>query len=310
MKHRLIALLFVVIAILPTAISTASANSAPDPDFIIHFSGVEGSCYMTLLYKEKPDEDDIYHVSEDGKRDPEIFDYGLYGHRMSDDVAEPVFQRFFRYEDPDGYYFVQCMADVSDGKSFYENLYYPKEFKVLLYFPDSGVFISSEKLEAKSYFNCFNVAVENGKIVSVTRSSEIAERGMSVSNFLYIFFLTIQTVVIEFLIALLFRFKRGRQLVTVLVVNLLTHPLMIGLMMVINPPINGTVFSPSIILFEIGVTVAEMLVYLWLFPKFETERKVNRWLIAAYAVAANLVTYFISALVPETILGWVISRLY
>lgn len=308
MKCRWISLLVVFLFILPTAVLTASANSAPEPDFVLRFSGIEGTCYMTLLNREKEDEWGIHHVSEDGKRDPEVFDIELFGYRKADEIADPVFQAFYNYKDPDGYYFVQQMADLTDRTSYYD-IEYPHEFKILLYYPESGKFISSEKLEAHSYFNCFHITVENDEIVSVTKSTKYAEYGMNVGEVLYILCLLIQTIIIEILVAIPFGFRRKKQVLTVFLTNLLTHPLMMGMIMVVNPSLHESVFSFPFVFFEIGVAVIESLVYLWLFPKFEKERSVKKWLIIVYAATANLVTYAISALIPETILGWIFGRL-
>lgn len=306
MKRKIVCLILVLLMILPVTILTASANSAPRPDFVLHFSGIEGTCYMTLLREKKIDEYSVYHVSVDGKRDKQLFDYELFGHVRPDDIAEPIFQAFYNYKDPDGYYFVQQMANLTDNATAYEEDN-PEDFKILLYFPDSDKFISSEKIEAHSYFNCFNITVEDDQIVSVTRSTEYAEYGVSFGDAMYLLFLLIQTIVLEMLVAIPFRFRRKKYMLTIFVTNLLTHPLMMGLVLVTNPSIHDSVLSFPFAFFEIGVAVIESLVYLWLFPKCEKERTLNKWLIVAYAVTANLVTYVISALIPNTIFGEIIK---
>ena len=308
MKRRFISIVSVFLFILTTAGLTASANSPPEPDFELYFSGIEGTCYMTLLNRDKKDEWGIHHVSENGKRDPEVFDFELFGYRKADEIADPVFQAFYNYKDPDGYYFVQQMADLTDKTSIFK-VEYPHEFKILLYYPDSGKFASSEKLEAFSYYNCFHISVENDEIVSVTKSTKYAEHGMNVGDMLYILCLLIQTIIIEILVASPFGFRRKKQVLTIFLTNLLTHPLMMGMIMVVNPSLHESVFSFPFAFFEIGVAVIESLVYLWLFPKFEKERTVKKWLIIVYVFTANLVTYAISAMIPETILGWIFGRL-
>ena len=112
----------------------------------IEFKNIEGTCYGTLLSDKT--------VS------------GTWSSTQELDLAvsEEVLSFFREFEDEDRFFFLNYLQDVSEGKMYWP-IYPPEEFKVLLYYPDSGEYAISGKMERYALNSTFSAVVEDGNVI-------------------------------------------------------------------------------------------------------------------------------------------------
>ena len=114
----------------------------------ITIDGISGTCYGTLLSKKT--------VSGSWSSQSEI---GIY-------APDEVITAFKEYKDD--YYYLNYLQDVSEGLLYWP-IFPPEEFKLLLYYPDTGKFVISDPLERYALTSEFKAVVDNNSI-SVTRN--------------------------------------------------------------------------------------------------------------------------------------------
>ena len=131
---RIIAVIAAVLTVF-SCVVTAFADTGPKPAVHVSFENLGGAkCYATLLSKR-----------------PGGGPWSVWDGREESAEADPtpeIWMAFAKYEDPDGYYFLKQVWEVGDEKSFTWGYYPPEDFKVLIYFTDTGRFASSGPLTA------------------------------------------------------------------------------------------------------------------------------------------------------------------
>ena len=143
----------ITLTITATLLSTAAfADMGPKPSLEVRFAGISGeNCWAALLFPEN----DIGPWFADSKSTAEQI-------AMND------------YKDADGYIMsmYQGSPEKIDKNSVLRHSYYPPEnFKVLLYFPDSGEFFVTpvyEKYAFNSYFTIDVSARQNGSVTAIS----------------------------------------------------------------------------------------------------------------------------------------------
>ena len=131
---RLLLCAFAVLILFPM---TARADIGPKPSVVVDFNGLDTQTYYaTLLSRQKT----TGPYSALGRP-------RAYQHYDKDDEDYDIFLRFAEYEDADGYYFLQFFSDCSQTRRFSWTYYPPREFKILLYFPETDRFVVSDKYE-------------------------------------------------------------------------------------------------------------------------------------------------------------------
>ena len=113
----------------------------------IDFEGVESECYATLLSR--------YTVS------------GTWSTQLQYDLNAPdkVIAFFDAYEDPDPYFYLNYFQDISEGLLYWP-YYPPDDFKVLVYFPDSGVsMVTGQAYQRYALTSTYKAVISDGKIV-------------------------------------------------------------------------------------------------------------------------------------------------
>ncbi len=108
----------------------------------VTFKGIHETCYGTLLSKK----------SESG-----TWSYQL---ELDLDAPEEVTAFFKEYRDTDRFFFLNYFQDVTDGLLYWP-YYPPEEFKILLYFPDSGTVIVSDPIERYSLTSPFKAVISD-----------------------------------------------------------------------------------------------------------------------------------------------------
>lgn len=107
------------------------SRNKPNIDINICIDGLENETYyVTLLSSEKSvDNAQAYNGTN-----------GIY---EIDDPMYSIWYKFLKYEDEDGYFFLQKFVECHGNTSFMWDVYIPESFKILLYFPNDNTFVST-----------------------------------------------------------------------------------------------------------------------------------------------------------------------
>lgn len=297
---------------------TASADMGPKPSINVKFENVSDRlCYATILSKYNStgpysayDPDSGLDYRNFGAYDSNYY----YDENYHNEEVERTWQAFVDYKDADGYYFLQLWWKVDGENNQIRWGYYPPySFKLLLYYPDSNMFVTSLVYERYAFDSYYTVDLTNANVqlnpdTSAGSSNPGSSQGevlieleMSYDYFGEIVGLLCRialTILIELLIALIFRMKGRKVMLTILAVNVVTQ---IALNVALNLIyyLNGVlVYLLFFILLEIAVVIVEAVAYSLLLRK----HGVPIWKSLIYALVANAVTavagFFLAHILP------------
>lgn len=307
MKSKLIIALLCIILIISLFPITASADTGPKPSVIINFENMgDELCYGTLLSEREStgphrvwngNEADARH-NENPNYYYEAFDYETW-------------KAFAEYEDEDGYYFLQIGWNVSESKKIDWTYYPPYTFKILLYYPETQTFVVSgiyKKYAFDSYYtvdmNGINIgSVEyNEKLSTDKRYNEYRANLEAYRSYKYkqeiisLVLRIIITILIETVIALLFGFRKKKQILLIFGVNTLTQIL---LNLVLNTtPCDSVDWVYLYVFLEIIIFVLEAVLYCKFMKKLSDKQRKNRYYIL-YALIANAVSFGAGVLISK-----------
>ena len=282
MKKTLLAFLaclFAAVFVLPL---TVSADMGPKPSVTVTVEGADGRNFYGTLLSERDS------TGPQSAYDPADADTYHYYDRYGD---EEVFRQFLAYEDPDGYYFLQICWPCEGTDTFAWTYYPPQRFKILLYFPDTGEFVSSDILERYAFDSYFTASL-TGEGLAVRSSYEYRWEIFSLLARILL------TIAAELLVALLFRFRGKRTYRTLIWVNVVTQVLLNVGLNLINYYGGQLAFTVFYVLLELAVFVAEGILFTLLLRKGQKVRKL--WL---YAFIANACSFALGLALAHWIPG-------
>lgn len=242
-KKRLLLCTLLMALMLST---TARADMGPKPSVNVTFEGLqEGPCYATLL--SEVSSTGPYRVWEEGD---DVRD----GWVPEEESNLDVWQAFVDYEDPDGFYFLQYYRRVDVTEKFVWSYRPPSVYKIVLYYPDSGEFVSGEILKQYAFDSYYTVDVSDGTV----QPERSYEYGWEVVSLLARIVLTIA---VELGFALLCGLRRRWQVKVVVLVNVITQvALNVGLN-IINYKAGSMAFVIFYVLLEILVFIVEAVAF-------------------------------------------------
>ena len=265
----------------------AFADFGPKPSVVVEFENAgDQEYYVTLVAKEDKLGSPYSRVTAEDQ--PE-----------TDDIA--IWNRLVAYEDPDGMVFAGNVQKLTGDGAYVWGYYPPSEFRVLIYFPDTDSFVeSSEILEQyafDSYYQMdFNDLPENWNdavaAIPVTRKYNLL---WQITAFLLRLAVT---VAVECLLAVLFGFKGKRQMLLVLAVNCATQLAMN--LLILDESVGLFVFYVlQYALIEVGVILAEGLVYCLALPKLATPEQNRNIHPIAFAFFGNVASFLLGFLLSN-----------
>lgn len=276
----------------------AKADIGPKPSVRVLFEELgDELCYGTLLSKgESTGPASVWNGTEEDAR--------------YDDVGYDVWKAFIEYEDVDGFHFLQEAWKVSESKELAWTYYPPTVFKILLYFPEMNAFAVSGICERYAFDSYFTVNMESVGIGSVDYDEELSSNERIEANRSYnywkevitLIIRIIITIAIEMVIALLFGFKEKKQLTLLAGVNSVTQIILNVLLNVINYRSGEMAFVMSYILLELIVFVIEAFVFCVFLNRISDKQK-SKWLVVAYALVANFISFGMGLLISEWLPG-------
>ena len=259
----------------------AFADMGPKPSVVVTFQNLkQQNCYVTLLAKEES-----------------TGPYGVYNPAYDDKYVgdlPQIWQKFVDYKDAGGFHFLQFYQKLGNDGVFKWGYYPPKEFKILMYFPDNNSFaVSPESYQAYAFSSYYTVdasvlsksPVPNGAAIHARTSYNYTGEAMS------LLVRTIITIAIELLIALPFGYLAKQQLGFIALVNVATQLILNILLNLVNYSRGGLMYLLIYVLLELFVFVAEAAIYVssaTLKKYAKSERKLHPVL---YALVANLASY-------------------
>lgn len=283
MKKTLLAFLaclFAAVFVLPL---TVSADMGPKPSVTVTVEGADGRNFYGTLLSERPSTGP--QSAYDPERDGPSYQYSEgYG-------DEEVFRQFIEYEDPDGYYFLQICWPCEGTDTFAWTYYPPQRFKILLYFPDTGEFVSSGVCERYAFDSYFTASL-TGEGLAVRSSYEYRWEIFSLLARILL------TIAAELLVALLFRFRGKRTFHTFIWVNVVTQVLLNVGLNLINYYGGQLAFTVFYVLLELAVFVAEGILFTLLLRKGQ-----KVWKLWLYAFIANACSFALGLALAHWIPG-------
>lgn len=274
MKQTLFVFLLIMGLLISNNVLTVEADIGPHPEVRVDIKGLEGKTYyMTLL-------------SEDGRNGPWKANTTYEDSYGANFVGRNIWNIFASYKDKDGYYYLGHYGDCSSVNTFWWNYYPPQKFKILIYLPEGERFIvSSDTYELYAIDNIYLATVTNDEIT--VKSNEKMEESTStnISSFL---FRALLTIVIEVGIALLFGYRKRKQLLLITVANVVTQVLLnVVLLILLKSHVTWMIYNITYILLEILIFAVEGIAYMFWLRSSVTQKKtyLRPWL---YALIANL----------------------
>lgn len=274
--------------------NTASADMGPKASVRILFENMgDELCYGTLLSKNpSTGPASVWDGSEEDARHNENERYSY----ATLDYA--TWKAFVDYEDSDGYYFLQEGWKISENKKIEWTYYPPGSFKILLYYPGTETFVVSGIYEKYAFDTYYTVNMDGANIGSVQYDDELStnERINAYRSYNYgvelvsLIARILITIAIEMVIALLFGFRKKKQLLLLIGVNTATQILLNVLLNIINYNSGQLAFVVFYILFELIVFAMEAVLYCIWMKKLSAQPKGN-WFYIVYSLAANAVSF-------------------
>ncbi len=265
------------------------ADMGPKPSLRVRFENLgEELCYGTLLSEQKSTGP---HHAWNG--DPASAQYKENPGYEYADFDYETWLAFAEYEDEGGYFFLQVGWTVSDTKEIAWTYYPPQKFKILLYFPEKDVFVSSGICERYAFDSYYTVDMDGLNIGSVSVSAEVLSPYRSydyVNEVLSLLARTVLTILVEIVIALLFGFREGKQLLFLIVTNCITQGVLNVLLNLANYFSGQWMFLFLYVVLEFVVFALEAVAY-GIGIKKVSERPPKTFVCVVYALVANLVSF-------------------
>ena len=274
------AVVFLILAaLIILAVVPAFADIGPKPSVTVDVEGrPDETVYATLLSNVE-----IYgpwfRITEDN-----IEGAGSFG---TVDAPREAYEAFLEYEDPDGYMLMNQIFTLKGDESFSWSYYPPKEFKVAIYVPSENRLFVSAAMERDAFESFFSAVIPD---LSSTEASlqiqplyvtEDIRTGNAVGAFAIRMILT---VLVELGLALLFKYRAKREIITIIITNIVTQGLLNLIMGLLDYTSGGLVWFIFFPILELLVFVIELIVYLIVF------RDHSKGKTFGYTLLANFLT--------------------
>jgi len=294
MKRKLFIILCVA-AMFVFVPSFAYGDIGPKPSVIVNFEGLEGEIYYVTLMSETSSTGP-YSAVGNFERD----------HRRAKDEEDyEIWKKFVDYRDEDGYYFLQYFRDCTETSEFRWTYHPPQKFKILIYFPESDSFATSDVYERYAFASYYKVDARNMEL----KPFSTFEKLKAVKNYNFtkeiisLFFRIIGTIAIEVFFAMLFGYRVKKQLRIILITNIATQTILNIILNTVNYYYGGLAFLLSYILAEIIVFIIEAVVYANLLTRDGIGKLSKKGYAVLYALIANAVSFYLGFQIAKIIPG-------
>lgn len=249
-------------------------------DGLEYYGEPGGTYYATLLSKGIATGPAFAYIEDDHSAE-----------ETAERYKDEIWGAFQSYRDGDGYYYLQNNWELTGNDTFCWGYYPPNEFKILLYFPETGRYLVSEPLERCAFNAYFTADIRDGAL-EVSAGKGAADFFAELAALLLRIAITIG---LELLVALGFGYRGKKEIKIILETNIVTQ-------MILNTVLNIANFKGGIltaaffyILLELAIFIAEAIVYMKVLPEVTEKRtgKVRAWL---YSLAANFTSFVLGGM--------------
>ena len=273
---KLVTLLLCFVMVLAFFSITANADLGPKPSVCITFENLgDEECWATLLSSV---ESTGPASAWDGKEENAQHKGNQSYYRLEYDI----WKAFVDYAKYDDFYFLQKAWRLDRDKELVWSYYPPDEFKILLYFPESGEYAISGICERYAFDSYFTV--DYNEDMNIHHSYNYQVEIMALVARILI------TIIIEMGIAFMFGYWEKKQLLLLAGMNAVTQIILNLLLNIINCNSGSMAFVLFYILFEIIVVMIEAAVLLVFLNKISVKQR-KRWQMVIYAIVANVVSF-------------------
>ena len=285
MKKKFISFFACMVLFIGVFPITASADMGPKPSVVIDFDGISTQNYYVTLLSSVHSTGPYSALTSDN-----------YSHYNEDDEDYPIFLKFLEYQDVDGYYFLQYFQKCSETQQFSWTYYPPSNFKILIYFADRDCFaISAETYERYAFDSYFSVSLTDSEISAIivqdeTLSFKATKSYDYIGEIISLIARIVLTIAVELLIALLFAFRKKKQVFFIVAVNLVTQIALNVVLNLINYNYGQMMFVFAFILLEMFVFIIEAVLYT-IFLRKHSDVPVPKWKPITYALIANAASF-------------------
>ena len=269
--RRLIAAFFLISTLLPVFTATAYADFGPKPSVVITTADLpESICYGTLLAAVESYA--RWHAVDEP---------------IGDDKGETyakAYNAFLEYAAQDDYYFWGRMFEIKDGH-FSWTYYPPEKFKVLLYDTDKDMLYIGEETDRYALDSIYKASIHPDGTVRLSKAPYILE------NILNFCVRLVYTVTVEVLIAFIFGYRKKKEILFIIVVNLFTQFCLNLLLSFSDYFLDTLVWGLLFPLLELAIIIGEAIAYAHCLKSHSRKRAV------LYAIAANVITLLSGVLI-------------
>lgn len=284
---------------------TGSADIGPKPSVHITFENLgDELCYGTLL--------SLYESTGpasawDGREESAIHNENPNGQYSYLDYGYDVWKAFVDYDEQDEYYFLQTVYRVDETKSIHWGYYPPEQFKILLYFPETGEYAVSEVMKRYAFDSYFEVNMDGVGLsaaydeVNSTDARFLADKNYRFRTELLGFAArVVLTILIELLLAPFFGYVSKKQLGIIAGANVCSQLLLNIVLQLIWYYDGATSFVLAYFLLELLVFTVEALIYTKKLPTSGTRTTTGSRAVG-YAFVANAVSLAVGLGIAEMI---------
>ena len=315
MKKHLRSLPALLIAVLLLCCVTF-ADTGPKPSAAFTFTGMPDEDYYVTMLADV-DGYGPHRVYQPGDDLPYVLEAGR------DDPAYPAWQKLVDYKDADGYYFLDDLFEQCHGDDEASWHYFPPErFKLLLYFPESDIFLCSTVTERYAFDSVYRLDLggkspaeiaaltltdPNGDPIpsggdGETAAGEVVLDKSDGTRQQIIGFLGRLgiTLLVELAVAWGWKYRKSSQLLFIGITNLITQCLLNVALLYWGAQEGSRGFIIFwYVLLELAVTGIEAGVYAFLLPHIDHKEEAVRHNAAIYAIAANVLSFLAGLALSE-----------
>lgn len=285
---RIISILLCALVFFALSVS-AFADCGPKPSLNVTLKGSRGEhFYATVIGKEsKPMYKEIELTDED------------YAQAENDPEAA-AYIKFAEYSDGDGFVFFGKVWDSEKTRTIHMGYYPPDIFKVLVWYPDSGLMVSTGEYNCYAFSSYFTVDLDNinGFDIKATPSYEYIREGIALLLRMAL------TIAVELLLALAFGYRGKKAMLFLAAINAMTQ-ILLNIVLSIETFRNGfTGFFIAYIPMELIVFTIELIIYIFNLGKYDKySGKTGK--IVAYTMTANFISLLLGFIIQfVTEMGW------
>ncbi|MDE7192891.1 MAG: hypothetical protein K2O14_02870 [Oscillospiraceae bacterium] len=289
MRKLIVSIIFALIVFASISV-TAFADCGPKYSVTVTVKGVDNS----LEYYGEPGGTYYATLLSRGKATGPAFAFIEDEHTDEETAAmheDEIWSAFQNYRDEDGYYYLQDHWELTGDDTFCWGYYPPNEFKILLYFPETGRYLVSEPLERYAFNAYYTANIRDGAL-DVSAGKGAADFFAELVALLLRIAITIG---LELLVALWFGYRRKKEIRVILVTNIVTQVILNAVLNIAN--FKGGILTAAFfyILLELAIFIAEAIVYMKVLPK-ATERRTGEVRAGLYALAANFTSFVLGGM--------------